>query len=374
MYGNDAISGQNSFQFGHEITINVGDFEYTDAPIPDILYTHGPINFDGGPAEIKFTADNSFRGSVKSVSLKDMTNYFSAGSAGAWIIEGNTTALNVDGEEVTVENFIDWSDDIQDDGQIFFNGATSGSRIYQEVELPVGQTFQLTFDADVQSIPTAGSLKVSYRNASGIQVDQKLIIQSTDGDNLLFEFIVDEGVGQPEDLPNCIIFEAIGEVPLYGTIDNIKLTRIITDEEFGVATTTVSYKESVKGWVSFKSFIPENGLSLSSQYFTFQHGQLWQHDTNEVRNNFYGIDYDSSITTIMNQSPSIVKSFDTVNYEGSEDWMLSQIHTDLDQGVVNEFVKKENKWFNYIKGSPGNFDTSRLNVQGLGFISHTTED
>jgi|TARA_R100000084_G_scaffold72122_2_gene32137 hypothetical protein len=374
VYGNDAISGQNSFQFGHEITINVGDFEYTDAPIPDILYTHGPINFDGGPAEIKFTADNSFRGSVKSVSLKDMTNYFSAGSAGAWIIEGNTTALNVDGEEVTVENFIDWSDDIQDDGQIFFNGATSGSRIYQEVELPVGQTFQLTFDADVQSIPTAGSLKVSYRNASGIQVDQKLIIQSTDGDNLLFEFIVDEGVGQPEDLPNCIIFEAIGEVPLYGTIDNIKLTRIITDEEFGVATTTVSYKESVKGWVSFKSFIPENGLSLSSQYFTFQHGQLWQHDTNEVRNNFYGIDYDSSITTIMNQSPSIVKSFDTVNYEGSEDWMLSQIHTDLDQGVVNEFVKKENKWFNYIKGSPGNFDTSRLNVQGLGFISHTTED
>ena len=372
-YGNDAISGTFNSPNAGPVTIEVGDFVETSQVIAGVPYTYN-LNFDGGPAEIKFTAGNHFVGSVKSVSLKDMTNYFSAGSAGAWIIQGNTTALNVDGEEVAVENFIEWSDDIQDDGQIFFNGATSGSRIYQEVELPVGQTFQLTFDASVQGIPTAGALKVSYRNSSGIQVGQKLVVQTTDGDNLLFQFTVDEGEGLPQDLPKSIIFEAIGEIPLYATIDNIKLRRIITDEEFGAAVTTVSYKESVKGWVSFKSFVPENGLSLSSQYFTFQHGQLWQHDTNDTRNNFYGIDYDSSITTIMNQSPSIIKSFDTVNYEGSEDWVLSQIHTDLDEGAVNEFVKKENKWFNYIKGSPGNFDTSRLNVQGLGFISHTIED
>ena len=369
--------GPNVFTPGtnNQLTVSLPTAGIEALALPDIINTI-PLNFNGeGSGSIIFNAPSGFTGSIKSVSLKDITNYFSAGSAGVWIIEGNTTGLNPDGEEVVVENFIEWSDSVNDDGQIFFNGATSGSRIYQEVELPVGQTFQLTFDAGVQGIPTPGSLKVSYRNASGIEVGQKLVSQATDGDNLLFEFTVDEGAEvAPQDLPNCIIFEAIGDIPLHADVDNIKLRRVITDEEFGADVATISYKESAKGWVSFKSFIPESGLSLSSQYFTFQHGQLWQHDTNDIRNNFYGIDYDSSITTIMNQLPSVVKSFDTVNYEGSEDWMLSQINTDLDQGTVNEFVKKENKWFNYIKGSPGNFDTSRLNVQGLGFISHTTED
>ena len=372
-YGNDVTSGTNSSsQFGHEITIEAGDLLDTSSVVVGVPYTYN-LNFDGGPAEIKFTADNSFTGSVKSVSLKDMTNYFSASSTGTWIIEGNTTALNTDGEEVIVDNFIEWSDAVNDDGQIFFNGATSGSRIYQEVELPEGQTFQLTFNASVQSIPTAGALKVSYRNESGLEVDSKIIIPESSGFNLL-EFTVDEGEGLPQDLPKSIIFEAIGEVPLYADLDNITLRRIITDEEFGVPEQTVSYSEEVKGWVSFKSFLPDNALSLSSAYFTLQDGKLWQHDTNEIRNNFYGVQHNSSITTIMNQEPSAVKSFNTVNYEGTEHWDLSYINTDLDQGVVSEFIKKENKWFNYIKGSPGSFDTSRLYVQGLGVVSHTTED
>ena len=190
----------------------------------------------------------------------------------------------------------------------------------------------------------------------------------------MFQFTVNEGEGLPQDLPNCVVFEAIGEVPLFADVDNIKLRRIITDEEFGVPEQTVSYSEEVKGWVSFKSFLPDNALSLSSAYFTLQDGKLWQHDTNEIRNNFYGVQHNSSITTIMNQEPSAVKSFNTVNYEGTEHWDLSYINTDLDQGVVSEFIKKENKWFNYIKGSPGSFDTSRLYVQGLGVVSHTTED
>ena len=365
-YGNDAISGSFNSNENAKIKINIGDHEfYNPVVMPDSgtnFHFHSPINFDGGPAEIKFTADNQFIGSVKSVSLKDMTNYFSAGSVGSWIIEGF---------DQEVENFISWYQ-----GQISFNAASTGHRIYQQIgELPVGQSFELSFDLAYTTISLAnsGTVKVSYINEAGLVAFENVFSFLDQGDvNHLF--YVSEGSGTPLGYSNTFIIEASGSNPLIATIDNLKLRRVITDEEFGAAVTTVSYKESVKGWVSFKSFVPENGLSLSSQYFTFQHGQLWQHDTNDVRNNFYGIHYDSSITTIINQSPSIIKSFDTVNYEGSEDWVLSYINTDLDQGAVNEFVKKENKWFNYIKGTPGSFDTSRLNVQGLGFISHTTED
>ena len=161
---------------------------------------------------------------------------------------------------------------------------------------------------------------------------------------------------------------------MIATIDNLKLRRVITDEEFGVPEQTISYNEEVKGWVSFKSFIHDNALSLSSAYLTLQNGKLWQHDTNETRNNFYGLQHNSSITTILNTSPSLVKSFNTIDYEGSEGWIAEKIATNLDEGYINEFIKKEDKWFNYIKGLPGGFDTSGFNVQGLGFISHTTDD
>jgi hypothetical protein len=69
--------------------------------------------------------------------------------------------------------------------------------------------------------------------------------------------------------------------------------------------------------------------------------------------------------------PSSVKTFKTLNYEGSQakvveettdvrsgyynlnekqGWHVSSINTDQDEGQVAEFIKKEGKWFNYIKG------------------------
>jgi len=124
-------------------------------------------------------------------------------------------------------------------------------------------------------------------------------------------------------------------------------------------------------------------------------------------NNFYNNQYVSSITAVLNQEPSIVKTFNTLNYEGtqayilkpstvykdglvikSEDdltninnaitlglsdlpgWSCEEIKTDLDVGTVSEFIKKEGKWFNFIKGK-SNVDipnTKLFSVQGVGFI------
>ena len=374
-YGNDAISGSFNSNENAMITINVGDSEFTnvDLVMPNsgsISYYYGPINFNGEPTEIVFTADNQFIGSIKSVSLKDMTNYFSAGSVGSWVIEGNTTMLNAEGEEVIVENYISWNE-----GQIYFAGATTGSKIYQQIEeLPVGQSFEISFDSFVNDLPTAGALKVSYINADGTEIFEQVITQSDNGNNM-YQFTVGETDALPPQSPaSSIVFQAIGNIPTYGTIDNLVLRRVITDEEFGIPEQTISYNEDVKGWVSFKSFIPERGISLSNRYFTFNDGQLWRHDANDSRNSFYGINYNSSITTVLNNSPSLVKDFNTINYEGSEGWVVEEITTDLDRGYINEFIKKENKWFNYIKGSTNNLDTSKFNVQGLGMISHTTEE
>ena len=171
-----------------------------------------------------------------------------------------------------------------------------------------------------------------------------------------------------------------------GILDNISVIEILEEP------TTVSFKEDVRGWVSFKSFIPENSVSAVNDYYTFKNGFLYKHyDENVERNNFYNISYNSSLNVIFNESVDVIKSFHTINYEGSQSkissntqdsnyynlldkdgWYVNSIITDQQEGSLNEFIKKENKWFNYIKGinsseiSKINFEA--FNVQGIGLL------
>ena len=132
-------------------------------------------------------------------------------------------------------------------------------------------------------------------------------------------------------------------------------------------------------------------------------GILWKHHSNQIRNWFYGnldasgnsIIEESTVTAVLNTDPSIVKIFNTLNYEGSQSkidtyavdvssglsnvqsynltpkkgWYVDSIITDKQIGTLNEFVEKEGKWFNYIKGDVNDIKTSDLSFQGLGIVS-----
>ena len=160
---------------------------------------------------------------------------------------------------------------------------------------------------------------------------------------------------------------------------------------------TVSYDEKVRGWSSFKSFIPEQGISVTNFYYTFKDGHLYKHHDDVVTsfnsevtwNNFYGKQYKSKVTTILSDAPDVVKSFKTVMYEGSQSqvltnlndnnyynlsskqgWSLQNVKTDQQEGFIPEFIKKEGKWFNNLKGNVINtkdqIDTKNFNFQGIG--------
>ena len=131
---------------------------------------------------------------------------------------------------------------------------------------------------------------------------------------------------------------------------------------------TVSYKESVKGWVSFRSFIQEGGVTLNNTYFTFRDGELYSHD-NETRNNFYGLQYGSFITAIFNDIPTSIKNFNTINYGGDSGWIVENIITDMETGLSSSFVAKENKYFSHIYNENTSNDTSSFSFQGIGEAS-----
>lgn len=153
--------------------------------------------------------------------------------------------------------------------------------------------------------------------------------------------------------------------------------------------TTVSFTERVNGWTSFKSFIPEAGCSLNNGYYTMYDGEIWKHGVNELRNTYYGTFAASKVKLVFNTEFSSVKTFKTLNYEGStsrvyssvsgqEDqvatkgWYNNTITTDLDSGTIPYFLDKENKWFNYIQGNSTGTTTNDISeraFQGLGFAS-----
>ena len=181
-----------------------------------------------------------------------------------------------------------------------------------------------------------------------------------------------------------------------GKIDSVDL--IIEGENQGK---TVTFSEKTKGWTSFKSFIPEIAISSVNQYYTMDQGRLWKHYTNENRNHFYNVFTESSVTPVLNTQPEVVKHFNTLNYEGSQSkidkftiksiddsgntiapitdeqyynlehkpgWYVEDIHTDKQEGSLNEFIEKEGKWFNYIKGKRNQIDPAAFNFQGIGTV------
>ena len=126
-------------------------------------------------------------------------------------------------------------------------------------------------------------------------------------------------------------------------------------------------------------------------------------------NNFYGVQYDSSIDVLFNDNPSSVKGFSTINYEGSKakvdqfttqavtdaagnsftvnddnyynlsaktGWYVNSFETDKQEGEVKEFIEKEGKWFNNILGVStvlSNLDTSEFSVQGIGLANASAD-
>ena len=249
---------------------------------------------------------------------------------------------------------------------------------------------------------------------------------------------------------------------------NVQWLTTILSSITDVESTTVSFSENSKGWVSFKSFITDSAVSLNNNYYSFKQGQLWEHHdefsfssttTSDVRrldvlpmtdlsdeirvgmvvigdgisegtliksiaiqpatntfnvtitsfadvrmgtkitfsapvNNFYDNQYDSSVQILFNEQSGSVKSFQSLNYEGSKSritadinnsgeywdnnnklgWYVSKMNTDLQEGDIHEFKNKEGKWFSQIKGvatewvddgAAGNIDTSEFSYQGI---------
>jgi len=111
---------------------------------------------------------------------------------------------------------------------------------------------------------------------------------------------------------------------------------------------TIAFNESINRWTTFYSFIPDCGGYIFNQYFTYQQGRMYTHNTNDTYNSFYGSLYPSVVQLTYNQSPALIKSFIGVIQQGNTVWSAADITTNLSQHsslIAEDFSKKEGVWF-----------------------------
>ncbi len=131
---------------------------------------------------------------------------------------------------------------------------------------------------------------------------------------------------------------------------------------------TISYSEEAKGWPSFYSYMPEYMIGMNSYFYSFRGGNLFRHNTNELRNNYYGVQYNSQITAVFNTEPQTIKLFKTLSYESDDRWECTALFTELGTGSMLDtyFEQKEREWFTFLRENTTTINYRARSTQGLG--------
>jgi len=132
---------------------------------------------------------------------------------------------------------------------------------------------------------------------------------------------------------------------------------------------TLSYSGDSKGWPSFYSYHPEKMIGMNNYFYSFKNGRLYRHNTNERRNSYYGVDYNSTITSVFNVKPLEAKLWKTLSLESDSAWG-AVVTTDLHQtgGRIESsyFVEKEGDWFAFIRDNSSTVNFNLRSANGIG--------
>ena len=95
---------------------------------------------------------------------------------------------------------------------------------------------------------------------------------------------------------------------------------------------TLTFDERNAGWTSFFTYRPDDMFSCKGNFYSFKAvggaSYLYKHYSNQDRNNFYGTKTPSSIQFVFNPTPNNIKTFKTINYEGSNGWEVTNLISD----------------------------------------------
>ena len=135
---------------------------------------------------------------------------------------------------------------------------------------------------------------------------------------------------------------------------------------------TLAFSETQKGWSSFYSYLPEAMVGMNNKFYSFKNGNLFVHDSNAVRNNFYNQQFTSKIKTVINDQALENKLFKALELQSSDSWGVLMTTDIQDTGFIQSdwFQKRESSFFAYIRNSGtlpmGSGEYPLRSVSGIG--------
>jgi hypothetical protein len=140
---------------------------------------------------------------------------------------------------------------------------------------------------------------------------------------------------------------------ILGSFDNYNKSYVLSIQPTGRYDygnyKTLSFDEISKGWTSFFDFKPQDMFSCQGQFYTTKlkeglvSNELYQHYTNQTRNSFYGTTTPSFVQFVFNPNPNNIKTFQTINYEGTNGWEVESLVSD-----ETGFDLRGNSWINHV--------------------------
>lgn len=91
---------------------------------------------------------------------------------------------------------------------------------------------------------------------------------------------------------------------------------------------TIPFDEPSNSFEGFYSYKPDDIGCLNNLIISIKNGQLWTHD-NEIYCNFYGTQYDSTITVVFNMGPLEKKTWMNITETANSIWDIPEITTQL---------------------------------------------
>lgn len=185
---------------------------------------------------------------------------------------------------------------------------------------------------------TDSNLGVPVRLSGDGAIELSVLYQNN---NLFINKLAAYGKGLDNGIvPNGTVYT--GNPTVYGTFDNEGNKYIIAFEEinrysdpntliFHQGAFTISFYEvrtPMEGFESEFSYHPEGMACLNNLLICWQNGKLWRHNST-VFNNFFGIQYPSSITPVYNSKAIIKKKQLTLGYLSlnNKKWACPEITT-----------------------------------------------
>ena len=98
---------------------------------------------------------------------------------------------------------------------------------------------------------------------------------------------------------------------------------------------TLSYDSGVQGFPSFYSYNPDWMIGMNNYFYSFNGGNLYRHNVNPTRNEYYGVRYPSTLQSVFNEQPLDNKLFKTMNLEGDDSWDTTLVSDQQDTGFID---------------------------------------